>query len=97
MEYSNMKAVVDESLAFPATHSAVINQVGAVEITSPSGDSITVKEILNPVAVDTYDSSDDLYMTIIGNLGDSFIGRKYYDDRGGNPTPSDAGDSQVSF
>ncbi len=97
MEYSNMKSVVDDSLAFPATHAAVINQVGAVEITSPSGDSITVQEILNPVAVDRYASSDDLYMTIIGNLGNSFIGRKYYDDRGGNPTPGDAGDSQVSF
>lgn len=97
MEYSNMKAVVDDSLAFPAAHSAVMDQVGTVEIRSPSGDSSTVREILDPVAVDSYASADELYTTIVGNLGDEFIGRKYYDDRGGSIDGTAEGNSDVSF
>nr|WP_233340482.1 hypothetical protein [Haloprofundus sp. MHR1] len=30
-----------------------------------------------------YGSVDDVYQTILGNLDESFVGRKFYDDRGG--------------
>ena len=48
----------------------------------------------------SFDSADALYKTIYGNVSDEFIGRKYYDDRGGNPAevpgaPSD--EEHVSF
>lgn len=97
MEYSEMEAVIDELIAFPVAHTTVIDKVGPLSIQSPSGNSITVKEILDPVKIEAYDSAMDLYSTIVGNLDDSFIGRKYYDDRGGNLTTSGDGDFQVSF
>jgi hypothetical protein len=97
MEYSDLQAVVEELVSFPAGHATVIDQVGSLTIQSPSGNSITVQEILDPVRVETYDSTTDLYSTIVGNLDDSFIGRKYYDDRGGNLPTSGDGDFQESF
>lgn len=83
MEYSDTEQIVDESLEFPVAHTAVIELIGTIEITSPSGDSVTIQEILDPVKEEIYLTSDALYTSIIGNLGETFIGRKYYDDRGG--------------
>jgi hypothetical protein len=97
MDYSDMQPIVDELLTFPVAHAAVIDQVGALTISSPSGDSVTVREVLDPVEVDGYTSAEELYTAIVGNLDDSFIGRKYYDDRGGNPMPVGDGDFEVSF
>lgn len=83
MNYSDTEQFVGESLEFPATYTAVVEQIGTVEITSPSGDSVTIREILDPVEEESYLTSDALYTAIVGNLGETFIGRKYYDDRGG--------------
>lgn len=97
MDYSDMQAVVDELLTYPVAHAAVIERVGALTISSPGGDSVTVKEVLDSVEVEGYTTSEELYTAIIGNLDDSFIGRKYYDDRGGNPMPVGDGEFEVSF
>lgn len=98
MEYSDTEQIVDESLEFPVTHTAVIEQIGAIEITSPSGDSATIQETLAPVEEESYLTSDALYTSIIGNLGETFIGRKYYDDRGGTALGTETSDeSTVSF
>lgn len=64
----------------------MVAEIGAIEITSPSGDSVTIQEVLEGVDEERYLTSDALYTTIIGNLDDTFIGRKYYDDRGGVPS-----------
>lgn len=98
MEYSETQQVVDESLEFPVTHTAVVEQIGAIEITSPSGESPTIREIIDPVEEERYLTSDALYTTIIGNLDEAFIGRKYYDDRGGTVIGHETqNDSPVSF
>ncbi|MDT3435381.1 hypothetical protein [Haloarcula sp. 1CSR25-25] len=98
MEYSDTKQVVDESFEFPVTHTAVVEQIGTTEITSPSGDSITIQEVLAQVEEESYPSSDALYTTIIGNLDETFIGRKYYDDRGGtSPGTEVEDDATVSL
>jgi hypothetical protein len=83
MDYSETAQVVDQSLEFPVTHTTVVEQIGTIEITAPSGDSVTVQEILDPVGNESYPTADALYTAIIGNLDETFIGRKYYDDRGG--------------
>lgn len=82
MEYKETEQIVDQSLEFPVTHTAMVEQIGTIEITSPSGDSVTIREILDPVEEESYLTSDALYTAIIGNLDETFIGRKYYDDRG---------------
>ncbi|WP_418285173.1 hypothetical protein [Halorubrum sp. DTA46] len=98
MEYSDTEQIVEQSLEFPATHTAVVEQIGAIEITSPSGDSVTIREILDPVEEESYLNSDSLYAAIVGNLDETFIGRKYYDDRGGTTFGTVTDDeSTVSF
>ncbi|WP_435073933.1 hypothetical protein [Halorubrum sp. HHNYT27] len=98
MEYSDTEQIVDQSFDFPVAHATVIEQIGTVEITSPSGDSVTVKEILDLVEEESYLTSDALYTAIIGNLDETFIGRKYYDDRGSATLGTVADDeSTVSF
>lgn len=82
MEYSDTEQIVDQLLEFPMTHTAVVEQIGTIEITSPTGNSVTIQDVLDPVEEERYLSSDALYTTIIGNLDETFIGRKYYDDRG---------------
>ncbi|KAB1190478.1 hypothetical protein GJR96_16010 [Haloferax sp. MBLA0076] len=45
-------------------------------------------------------SADELFTTIIGNVSDEYIGRKYYDDRGTNPSAAAVGprdEADVSF
>lgn len=83
MRYSKIKQEIDKSVEFPITHDKLVEQMGEVELTAPTGDLISVGEILNRSGEPTYQSSHMLYTTIIGNLGDSFIGRKYSDERGG--------------
>lgn len=98
MEYSDTEQIIDELLEFPATHTAIIEQIGTVKITSPSGDSVTIQETLDPVVEERYLTSDALYTSIIGNLDETFIGRKYYDDRGGTTFGIETeNESTVSF
>lgn len=98
MDYSDTEQIVDQSFEFPVTHTAVVEQIGAIEITSPLGDSVTIRDVLDPLEEESYLTSDALYTTIIGNLDEKFIGRKYYDDRGGTSFgPLVEDESTVSF
>jgi len=44
---------------------------------------------------DEFGSADDLYDALMTLVGAQFVGRRYYDDRGGMPTDDD--ESEVSF
>ena len=89
MEYSDMRQRLDDSVEFPITHTSLVGQLEGVELTTPTGDSVPVSEILTRVDESSYESSGMLYTTIIGNLDDRFIGRKYSDGRGGAHTCPD--------
>lgn len=89
MEYSDIRQLIDESVEFPVSHENLIEQLGDMELTAPTGDSVPVEEILNRAGEPEYESTGMLYTTIIGNLDDTFIGHKYSDGRGGTHTPPD--------
>ncbi len=98
MRYTDTAQIVDQSFEFPVTHTAVIERIGTIKITSPSGDSVTIRDVLEPIEEESYLTSDALYTTIVGNLDETFIGRKYYDDRGRTTFETAADDeSTVSF
>lgn len=78
-----MRQVIDESVEFPITNDSLVEQWGEVELTAPTGDSVPVSEVLDRSGEQEYHSDRMLYMTLVGNLGDAFIGRKYSDERGG--------------
>lgn len=84
MHYSDIRHRIDQSVEFPVGHDALIDQLGDVELTAPTGSSTTVTEVLERSGEPAYDSTAMLYTTIVGNLDDAFIGRKQYDDRGGD-------------
>jgi hypothetical protein len=78
---------------FPADRSAVVEAVGDVSLDAPYGDPETIAEVLSRSPVEEFDSADELYDALVSYVGDAYIGRKFYDDRG------HAGDSgpEVSF
>lgn len=92
MEYSNIQQLLDQSIEFPITHGRLDDQLGAVELTAPTGDSVPLSEVLARADESEYGSSEILYTAIIGNLDETFIGRKYYDDRSGCQTSTDPRD-----
>lgn len=83
MMYSEMRLLIDRSIEFPIEHERLVEQLGGVELTAPTGDSVAVGDVLTRADEPTYASPEVLYATIVGNLDETFIGRKFYDDRGG--------------
>ncbi|MFB6128484.1 MAG: hypothetical protein ABEJ47_01855 [Halorhabdus sp.] len=89
MRHSETRELFEQTFEFPADHDTVVEQLGDVELTSPVGDVVTIRSILERTNETSYRSADGLYTTLLGGLEDGFIGRKYYDDRGGVATDSD--------
>lgn len=100
MKIDELPAYLESELTYAVSHDSVLDRVGAVEIDAPDSDeSEQISAIIANVGQESYGSADELYETIIGNVGDEYIGRKFYDDRGGNPADTDLGpkDETVSF
>lgn len=97
----NLAGYLDEELTYPIDRSSVVEQIGAVEIEAPDGDdSETVATIIGSLGQERYESADELYRTVVGNLGEEHIGRKFYDDRGQHSVDTSGGpgeDRDVSF
>lgn len=60
---------------------AVIETVGNVAIESPNGDKSELETVLTRSDETVYASVEELHSTMMANLGDDHVGRKYYDDR----------------
>lgn len=71
-----------ERLTFPIDRETVIERVGDVTLQAPNGEDTTVAAVLDRSDETTYESAEELHDTLFGLVGDAFIGRKYYDDRG---------------
>lgn len=97
MHRTDIRQLIAQTCEFPADFDTISEQLGDVEIVAPTGDSMTIAQILDIPGKVTYDSPDEVYTTIVGNLGDAFIGRKYYDDRGGARTDTDHSRDLHSF
>ncbi|AUX08055.1 hypothetical protein AArcSl_0402 [Halalkaliarchaeum desulfuricum] len=78
---------------FPAHRDTVIEGVGDVELDAMYGDPETIAEVLSRTDQAEFDSVDELYDALITFVGEQYIGRKFYDDRGMNPET----DEEVSF
>ena len=86
MEMEELREVLEAEFTYPIDHAAVVERLGERELRArESGTTETVAAIIGAVGEDEYASADELWTTIVGNVGDEFIGRKFYDDRGGNP------------
>lgn len=83
MRYSDTLQLFEQAFEFPAGHDTVVDRLGDVELTSPDGETTTVEDVLERTDETTYRSPDGLYTSLVRNLEDGFVGRKYYDDRSG--------------
>lgn len=86
MRYSETLQLFEQAFEFPTDHETVDRQLGDVELMTPAGDVVTISDILERTDENSYNSADGLYTSLVGNLEDGFIGRKYYDDRAGART-----------
>ena len=82
MRLSETRDVFVERLTFPAEREAVLDAVGSVELDAPWGDPESVGEVLARADDESFGSADELYDTLLTYVGDQYIGRKFYDDRG---------------
>lgn len=83
-------------LQFPATRTTVIETLGETVLDAPSGDNITIGDVIERSQTEEFRSADTLYDTLMTFVGEDFIGRKYYDDRGGIGQ-STADEQEVNF
>jgi len=100
MQIDELPEYLESELTYSLSHDSVLDRIGTVEIDAPDRDETErISAIIGNVGQESYDSAQELYETIIGNVGDEYIGRKFYDDRGGNPADTDLGpkDETVSF
>jgi hypothetical protein len=98
MEYSDTMQLFEQAFDFPADRTTVVEQLGEVELATPAGESTTVGAVLHRTDESSYASPDDLYASLVGNLEDGFVGRKYYDDRAGiEPGVDEVRGENVSF
>ncbi|WP_222844879.1 DUF5789 family protein [Haloplanus rubicundus] len=88
MRYSETHQLFDQACDFPTEHRTVVDRLGDVVLTTQSGDSVTVEEVLELTDETDYRSADDLYTSLLANLDDEFVGVKHYDDRSGS-TPGE--------
>ena len=90
MKISDLPEWIKAEFEFPLMRATVIDRAGTLEIDAPDrADSETLSTILNRSGDERYQSQDGLLDAIRGNLSDEYIGRKYYDDRGMNPSGSE--------
>lgn len=80
-----LPAFLTEEVVYPIDQGTVIDRYGTIIIEAPNRqESKTIEGIIGTLSTETYDTPDELFDTIIGNVSDEYIGRKYYDDRGNN-------------
>lgn len=80
--------------SFPVTCETVEERIGDRELDAPNGESETIGAVLGHCQEEEFRSADELYDALLTFVGDAYIGRKFYDDRGAQPNEETEG---VSF
>lgn len=84
MRLSETRDLFASSFEFPVNREEVIEQVGEVEIDAPSGEPDRIEHVLTRTDQAAFESAEELHDVIVTFVGDQYIGRKFYDDRGAN-------------
>jgi len=65
----------------PATCREVKDVIGGVCLESPVGSEEELSEVLDRCGECEFESADELYDAVVGNVNAGYIGRKKHDDR----------------
>lgn len=83
MRLAETRNAFARELSFPTDLETVLSAVGDEPLDAPYGDPETIREVLERTEVSSFHSADELFDTVLANVGEQYIGRKHYDDRGG--------------
>jgi hypothetical protein len=84
MRVTETRQLFEQACEYPVDHETLIENVGTVPLEAPTGDRTAMSTIFARSGQTTYHSADEAFQALVGNVDDSFVGRKYYDDRGGS-------------
>lgn len=86
MKINELPHYLENELAYPVDRTIVIERIGHVEVDAPAREgTATIATTLERLNEQAYSCPEELFNAIVGTLGDEYIGRKFYDDRGPNP------------
>ncbi|MDZ7689458.1 MAG: DUF2795 domain-containing protein [Halobacteriales archaeon] len=92
MRIPEIRDHVVREIEFPASCDEVKDKIGDICLESPLGSEEKLGDVLGRCGAREFESADELYDVVVGNVSGEHIGRKKYDDRG----PS-LGQDEVSF
>jgi hypothetical protein len=83
MRLNETRQLFEQACDYPVDRETLVERLGTVQLEAPTGDETAIASVFERCETETYDSADEVFDTLVGNVGDTFVGRKYYDDRGG--------------
>jgi hypothetical protein len=86
---SETRDLFSRELTFPATCDEVIRTCGDVTLQAPGENSESIGDVLDRCEDAEFTSTDELVDTIMMFIGENYVGRTGYDDRGPNPAYDD--------
>ncbi|MFD1647779.1 hypothetical protein [Haloarchaeobius litoreus] len=91
MRPNELEPYLGFALDYPVADDEVRRRIGLVEVSAPGVDATTtIDDLLAPADGASFDSATALYEHLVCNLDERHVGRKFYDDRGGE-SPSSGG------
>ena len=82
---SEARDLFSRELSFPVACATVEDELGEVLLASPAGSPETVGDALGRCGSREFASADELFGALLMSVGEQYIGRKGYDDRGTTP------------
>lgn len=90
MRPNQLEPYLGFALEYPVDADEVRRRLGLVEVSAPGVDAVTtIDDLLAPADDASFDSATALYEQLMCSLDEGHVGRKYYDDRGGEAPASD--------
>lgn len=83
MDISDVRDHLEQECDFPVDQETLVEQLGDIDLEPTTTSPETIATVLDRTETNSYQTADDVYTALIGNVDDGYIGRKHYDDRGG--------------
>ncbi|MFB6104348.1 MAG: hypothetical protein ABEJ57_04590 [Halobacteriaceae archaeon] len=83
MDLSAVRDHIADRCEFPIEQDTLVDRVGDVRIDAPTTATASLETVLERSSETRYRSVDAVYTTVVGNVGEAFVGPKNYDDRAG--------------
>jgi hypothetical protein len=93
VEFGSLAEELEEE-EYPIGKNELLDTYGDEEL-GMENDSQTLREVLEPLGQDEFESADDVHQSVMTMVGDEAVGRKNYSDRGGEPDSPESDEESV--